>query len=154
MMTQVYWTLIINFSSTFWNITLNTWFHSFDTITNVIYFIYHFIFVHFTFYFNVNLTIYFNVDCIISHSRLPFPLSYFIWLPWQWYIRHTQRRACYCFLCLSEYGELTQRNTLCYISWQSPVSVINHKTMKAINRSQPTLTPLPPNNNLSQVKTN
>ena len=25
----------------------------------------------------------------------------------------TQRWACYCFLCLSEYGELPQRNTLC-----------------------------------------
>ena len=71
----------------------------------------------------------------------PPSLSYFIWLPWQWYIRHTQRRACYCFLCLSKYGELTQRNTLCCISWPSPVSVINHKTMKAINRSLPTLTP-------------
>ena len=35
MMTQVYWTFIINFSSTFQNITLNTWFHSFDTVTNV-----------------------------------------------------------------------------------------------------------------------
>ena len=73
----------------------------------------------------------------------PPSLSYFIWLPWQWYIRHTQRRACYCFLCLSEYGELIHRNTLCCISWPSPVSVINHKTMKAINRSLPTLTPFP-----------
>ena len=35
----------------------------------------------------------------------PPSLSYFIWLPWQWYIRHTQRRACYYFLCLSEYGD-------------------------------------------------
>ena len=25
----------------------------------------------------------------------------------------TQRWACYCFLCLSEYGDLPQRNTLC-----------------------------------------
>ena len=25
-----------------------------------------------------------------------------------------QRRACYCFLCLSEYGDLPQRNTLCH----------------------------------------
>ena len=42
-------------------------------------------------------------------------------------------------------GIQPQRNTLCYISWPSPVSVINHKTMKAINRSLPTLTPLPNN---------
>ena len=67
-MTQVYWTLIINFSSTFWNITLNTWFHSFDTVTNVIYFIYDFI------YLNVNFIVYFNVDFMISHPRLPLPL--------------------------------------------------------------------------------
>ena len=62
---------------------------------------------------------------------------------WQWYIRQTQRRACYCFLCLSEYGELPQRNTLCCFSWPSPVSVINHKTMKAIKRSLPSHPPFP-----------
>ena len=40
-------------------------------------------------------------------------------------------------------GIQPQRNTLCCISWPSPVSVINHKTMKAINRSLTTPTPFP-----------
>ena len=67
MMTQVYWTLIINFSSTFWNITLNTWFHSFDTVTNVIYFIYHFI------YLNVNYYCLFKCGFYHFPSQTPLP---------------------------------------------------------------------------------
>ena len=103
MMTQVYWTFIINFSSTFQNITLNTWFHSFDTVTKVMYLIYHFI------YFNVNFTIYFQCGFYQFPSQTPLPSPTLYGYLGQWYIRHTQRRACYCFLCLSEYGELTQQ---------------------------------------------
>ena len=71
--------------------------------------------MHFILYFNTEFFYRFKylslvmILCFLSIKLFlyihPPSLSYFIWLPWQWYIRHTQRRACFCFLCLSEYGD-------------------------------------------------
>ena len=62
----------------------------------------------------------------------------------------TQRRACYCFLCLSEYEGLPQRNTLCcytIMSFHHNKSVISQKTylQSKILASQNTHHPVPHN---------
>ena len=57
-------------------------------------------------YLSLLMILCFLINQIIIIHPTP-SLSYFISLPSQWYIRHTLRKACYSFLCLSEYGNST-----------------------------------------------